>query len=188
MNIAATPSPHVRVALRRFGIVLALAAGTAAGLAFALPLDDAAGRCPPAGEGQLLCELQRIWVPAVVTVAFSAMGAVVLLQAVTSGIPRMIRAAIEHRRNGPELKPDPPFGEDPVLVAATWGVTYGEEAVSEVADQPSPEPVVPVPSRAAPPLVEPEDRRERIAAIALALDLGRFMAIDPSAQGRSQRS
>ena len=92
------------------------AIGTALGLWWALPLPSVAGRCPAPGEGAGWCEVQKAWLPALVTVEGVMVAALVLAWAVAVGYPRW-------RRGGFRVHESPwPDGSDPVLAAASWTV------------------------------------------------------------------
>ena len=103
----------------------ALVAGLALGLYLALPAPDVRRQhlCPPAHEGLVQCELQKQWLPTVTVVLGVAAACLVLVHLLTVSGPSLIRRWRTGELWGRERRP-PPFDSDPVLRAATWGLTY----------------------------------------------------------------
>jgi hypothetical protein len=102
----------------------ALVIGIGLGLLVALPLRNVEreGVCPPAHEGLVQCKLQKAWLPALTEVVAIAGLALLLVHVALVSGPRLWRrwrTGTLRRREKP-----PPFESDPVLRAATWGLTY----------------------------------------------------------------
>ncbi|HEX2016236.1 MAG TPA: HD domain-containing phosphohydrolase [Solirubrobacteraceae bacterium] len=112
-------SPGSRALTAAYAV--ALAAGLSVGLWLALPVRDVKNVCPT-DQGHVQCTLQKAWLPAITVVL--AVGALGLL-AVRIGL--VSAPSLWQRWRRGELwrrEPPPPFASDPVLVAATWGLTY----------------------------------------------------------------
>jgi hypothetical protein len=92
----------------------------ALGVVFTLPLPNVDRRCPPRGEGLTMCVLQKAWLPAITVTLAMAVAALLLHWLIFSG-PSRFRAWRDHRAR---VIAPPPFAQDPVLVAANWGLTY----------------------------------------------------------------
>jgi len=99
--------------------IAAVVVGLAVGLALALPLRDVRDRCPPPGEGLVQCQLQKSVLPAVSIVIICVVAALAIRWLLFDGVPR----ARDWMRRTPRDAPAP-FDEDPVLVAANWGLRY----------------------------------------------------------------
>jgi EAL domain-containing protein (putative c-di-GMP-specific phosphodiesterase class I)/DNA-binding response OmpR family regulator len=94
----------------------------------------AASACPPAGEGLLFCQVQHGWAPAltlfmvIMTATYLAIDlARLLLERSRSGLP--LRRVSRRRRH----QALPPADADPVLLAASWGVTAPPKTAAAVA-------------------------------------------------------
>ncbi|MBA2506635.1 MAG: hypothetical protein H0V29_11935 [Thermoleophilaceae bacterium] len=101
-----------------------LVVGLGFGVLFALPIPDIEGKCLPAGEGLVQCVINRQVLPSVLRVVIGCVGAVALFEAF-SGAP-----GLYHRWRAGEFKQvvgeNPPWQDDPVLVASVWGATYDD--------------------------------------------------------------
>lgn len=114
--------------LRRLAQPAFVLAGLALGLLVALPVEDVAARCPARGEGYQLCWVQKALLPAVLLVLAGGLLGVVAHRLLMVRVParRRRRRAVGERRAGrPESREDPPYREDPFLLAATRGVKLG---------------------------------------------------------------
>jgi hypothetical protein len=67
-----------------------------------------------------MCELQKAWLPALTIVCGCAVAALLLRGLIVNG-PARLRA---WRRERARVRTPPGFDDDPVLVAANWGLTY----------------------------------------------------------------
>jgi len=95
--------------------------GAGIGLWLALPMPDVHDRCPPAGEGLVQCQLQKSVLPATTIVLGCMIGALILLWLVTQGLPG---ARAWWRAGGRRSTAKIAVDQDPVLLAANWGLTY----------------------------------------------------------------
>ncbi|UTI63150.1 EAL domain-containing response regulator [Paraconexibacter antarcticus] len=123
--------------IRRGTIVAGAVLGAAAVWPVRMP---AASACPPSGEGLVHCQLQHGWAPAL-TVFMAVVAAVYL----TVDLARPTSAAVRRRREPEERarrprRPQlPGASADPVLLAATWGVTAPPNTVAAVTGRPGPD-------------------------------------------------
>ncbi|WP_354701846.1 hypothetical protein DSM112329_02185 [Paraconexibacter sp. AEG42_29] len=108
-----------------------LAAGAIAGAAVALPVQmPAASACPASGEGLVFCEWQHGYAPAftlfmiVLTVVFVAID----LARRTPALVRAWRDPVARERRARRTLPD--AAADPLLLAATWGVSAPPNTVA----------------------------------------------------------
>lgn len=110
--------------LRSLALSLVLAAGFAFGVSLALPLPDIAGKCPPKGEGLMQCVVNLQVLPSVLRVLIG-MAAAMLVYELACGAPGLYRRwrAGEFRRI---VGANPPWQQDPILVASVWGATYDD--------------------------------------------------------------
>lgn len=112
--------------------VAGIALGLALGLWLALPFADVTAKCPPAGEGLVQCRLQKSWLPAVVKLVATVVVCRWALFAALISLPAALRRKLAGGtlRDPAKIKRDlvretrPDWEADPVLRAATWGVTY----------------------------------------------------------------
>jgi hypothetical protein len=103
-------------------------AGTAAGLLLALPVDDVSARCPPRGEGYQLCYLQKGLLPTVLIVLAGLLLGHLVSRQLLVRLPawrRRVREVGERRVGMEETREEPPYRQDPFLLASTWGVKQG---------------------------------------------------------------
>jgi len=107
--------------------LLLLVLAVAAGLRWALPLQGVEGRCPPSGEGYGYCYLQKSVLPAVIVFLAPILGAQVLGTFLTQTGPDLLRRwrAGERPTRTTTRQMAAPYDEDPVLLAASWGVRTG---------------------------------------------------------------
>jgi hypothetical protein len=115
--VAVAERPTFRKGLPRSTYLLVAVAATVLGAWLALPLPSAAGKCPPAGEGLGMCQLQKVWLITFVRIELVMVGALLLTWGAFVGIPRLVRGEY---KEPPRPWPD---GSDPVLAAASWTVT-----------------------------------------------------------------
>jgi hypothetical protein len=143
---------------RRVVHVAFLLAGVAIGLRWALPIADVSSHCPPQGEGQVMCTIQKAWLAALVQFAAPVVAAHVLARLTLHAIPATIRRWRAGWRPARRVAAPPSarFADDPVLRAAAWGRTGEDEAPEqtrapdrELIERVSSPRVVPV--RSAPP-------------------------------------
>jgi hypothetical protein len=107
-----------------------LLTGVAIGLRWALPIADVSSHCPPQGEGQVMCTIQKAWLAALVQFAAPVVAAHVLAKLTLHTIPATIRrwrAGWRPARRA-AAPPSKRFAEDPALRAAAWGHTGEDEA------------------------------------------------------------
>jgi hypothetical protein len=107
-----------------------LLAGVAIGLRWALPVADVSSHCPPQGEGQVMCTIQKAWLAALVQFAAPVVAAHVLAKLTLHTIPATIRrwrAGWRPARRA-AAPPSEHFAVDPVLRAAAWGRTGEDDA------------------------------------------------------------
>ena len=107
-------------------------AGLGLGLLWALPLANPNVVCPPAGEGRVQCELDKVWLTVGTRLMFSAIACVLLLRFVLKA-PELWRARREGRLVGGPVRAMAP---DTRLVAASWGHTYAVEGETRVLRRP----------------------------------------------------
>jgi hypothetical protein len=103
-------------------------AGIAGGLILALPVGDVADRCPPRGEGYELCYLQKGLLPTVLIVLAGLLAGHLLARLLLVRLPawrRRVREVGERRVGLEETREDPPYRQDPFLLASTWGIKHG---------------------------------------------------------------
>lgn len=87
---------------------------------------------PPDHEGLIQCELQKAWLPAVTEVLAVALVLLAVVHLALVMLPRQWRrwraGELRESRRAGTAKPGkpPPFESDPVLMAATWGMTYDD--------------------------------------------------------------
>jgi len=124
-------SPQMRMAwargrtpgrMARIAYPLGALAGLLFGIAWALPIPSAAGRCPPAAEGKALCVLQKVWLHELTIVFVAICAAMILTHIFVFKLPDLYR----RWRAGelPQRKQLTPLTNDPILQAATWGWAY----------------------------------------------------------------
>jgi hypothetical protein len=118
---------------RRVIHIAFLLVGVAIGLRWALPIADVSAHCPPRGEGQVMCTIQKAWLAALVQFAAPIVAAHVLAKLTLDTIPATIRRwrggwRPARRVNTP---PSERFADDPVLRAAAWGRTGEDEAAEQ---------------------------------------------------------
>lgn len=119
--VRAAPAPTRR---RRPQLAVTILVGGAVGALLALPPKDVTGQCPPAQEGLAMCVLQNAWAPAL-TIVVACVCAALLLTRFVRRIPEMRRA---RRSRAATVWSAPDFDADPVLAAASWGLTYSDVA------------------------------------------------------------
>lgn len=135
---AVAPPPASSAALDRHERVIrgaALSLGTVLGALVTWPVQmPAASACPPPGEGLLFCQVQHGWAPAltlfmvIVTATYMAVDVTRrLLERSRSGLP--LRRVSRRRRH----EALPTVDADPVLLAASWGVTAPPKTVAAAA-------------------------------------------------------
>ncbi|WP_205697449.1 hypothetical protein [Conexibacter sp. SYSU D00693] len=128
---AAEATPHTPrfAGVRRWVHVGLLAAGLVVGLLLALPLRDVAELCPPSGEGRGYCAMQKQWAPAVITTLAPMLAAHLVAVLALETLPglRRRRKAGERPVRRTRAQRAAPYEEDPVLLAASWGVRAGHE-------------------------------------------------------------
>ncbi len=97
--------------------------GPDVGLAVELPVGNVATRCPPRGEGYVLCAIQKAWLPAVLLVILlTGLGyGLALLVGELPLVGRRWRRGERPRRDRPPHEPSPALRRDPLLLVATWG-------------------------------------------------------------------
>jgi hypothetical protein len=119
-----------RTRRQRIVHVAFLLAGVAIGLRWALPIADVSSHCPPQGEGQLMCTIQKAWLAALVQFAAPVAAAHVLAKLTLHAIPATIRRWRAGWRPARRVSAPPSerFADDPVLRAAAWGRTGEDEA------------------------------------------------------------
>jgi hypothetical protein len=119
-------SPELTGRVVRAGL---LGAGLVAGVRWALPLQGVQGRCPPSGEGYGYCYLQKSVLPSVILGLAPILGAQVLGTFLTYTAPDLHRRwkAGERPTRMTSRQAAAPYSEDPVLLAASWGVRTGTE-------------------------------------------------------------
>jgi hypothetical protein len=180
--------------MRRIGAFCALFSGALLGAWHALPVEDvqAAGKCPPAGEGLLYCVVQKAWLPAVMEVLLLATAAFVLYELLLNspGTWKAVRA--ERRRR--KVSDAPPFEQDNTLLAASWGNKYDNPVKPKPRREvsgpveiavPRPGPVPHAPEKKTDP-----ERQRRLERIALALSLAEQLGLEnkPGPDGIRRRS
>jgi hypothetical protein len=111
-----------------------LLAGVVIGLRWALPVADVSSHCPPQGEGQVMCTIQKAWLAALVQFAVPVVAAHVLAKLTLHTIPATIRrwrAGWRPARRA-AAPPSEHFAVDPVLRAAAWGRSGEDDAPEQV--------------------------------------------------------
>jgi EAL domain-containing protein (putative c-di-GMP-specific phosphodiesterase class I)/CheY-like chemotaxis protein len=137
---ATAPAPRAPLGVRlssREQLIRAatLAAGGILGWLAAWPVQlPAASTCPPAGEGQFFCHVQHAWAPAL-TVFMAVVAAVFVGVDLARRTPHALRSWRDPERRARRWrKPSlPKTGDDPVLLAASWGVTAPPNTVAAAA-------------------------------------------------------
>jgi len=184
--------------MRRIGALSALLAGATIGALHALPVENvqAAGKCPPAGEGLYYCVVQKAWLPVVMEVLLLATAAFVIFELLLNspGTWKAVRAERRLRK----VATTPPFEQDNTLLAASWGNKYADPAHPKPRRE-APGPVAipvprPIPVAAEAPAAEAKrddpERKRRLERIALALDLAEQLGLErkPGGDGVRRRS
>lgn len=167
--------------MRKLGAFTALFSGAVLGAWHALPVEDvqAAGKCPPAGEGLVYCVVQKAWLPAVMEVLLLATAAFIVYELLLNspGTWKAVRAE-RKRRKAAEA---PPFEQDSTLLAASWGNKY-ENPVRPKPRRETAGPIEVAVPRAAPATPEPRrddpERTRRLERIALALSLAEQLGLE----------